>query len=45
MIHPQEAKGPAAVEEAIFFRFSLFLHWTLFAWLAWCAFPYMGELP
>jgi hypothetical protein len=27
------------------FRFSLFLHWTLFAWLAWYAFPYMGELP
>jgi hypothetical protein len=27
------------------FGFSLFLHWTLFAWLAWYAFPYMGELP
>ena len=27
------------------FRHSLFLHWMLFAWLAWYAFPYMGELP
>jgi hypothetical protein len=27
------------------FRFNLFLHWMLFAWLAWYAFPYMGELP
>jgi hypothetical protein len=24
---------------------SLVWHWTLFAWLAWYAFPYMGELP
>jgi hypothetical protein len=24
---------------------SLFLHWMLFAWLAFCAFPYLGELP
>jgi len=24
---------------------SLFLHWMLFAWLAWYAFPYLGELP
>ncbi len=27
------------------FRFNLFLHWVLFAWLAWDAFPYLGELP
>jgi hypothetical protein len=27
------------------FRSNLFLHWMLFAWLAWFAFPYMGELP
>jgi hypothetical protein len=27
------------------FRTSLFLHWMLFAWLAWYAFPYLGELP
>jgi hypothetical protein len=27
------------------FRFNLFLHWMLFAWLAWYAFPYLGELP
>lgn len=27
------------------FRFSLFLHWILFAWFAWYAFPYLGELP
>jgi hypothetical protein len=27
------------------FRYSLFLHWMLFAWLAWYAFPYTGELP
>jgi hypothetical protein len=27
------------------FAYSLFLHWMLFAWLAWCAFPYLGELP
>lgn len=24
---------------------SLLFHWTLFAWLAWYAFPYLGELP
>jgi hypothetical protein len=24
---------------------SLTIHWLLFAWLAWCAFPYLGELP
>jgi hypothetical protein len=24
---------------------NLFLHWALFAWLAWYAFPYLGELP
>jgi hypothetical protein len=24
---------------------SLMFHTALFAWLAWCAFPYLGELP
>ena len=27
------------------FRLNLALHWLLFAWLAWYAFPYLGELP
>jgi len=27
------------------FTSSLILHWLLFAWLAWYAFPYLGELP
>lgn len=27
------------------FIFNLTLHWLLFAWLAWYAFPYLGELP
>jgi hypothetical protein len=27
------------------FRGNLFSHWLLFAWLAWYAFPYLGELP
>jgi hypothetical protein len=27
------------------FRFSLLLHWMFFAWLAWYAFPDLGELP
>src|SRR4029077_18404556 len=27
------------------FWFNLFLHWMMFAWLAWYAFPYLGELP
>jgi hypothetical protein len=27
------------------FAYSLFLHWMLFAWLAWYAIPYLGELP
>jgi hypothetical protein len=27
------------------FRVNLLLHWFLFAWLAWYAFPYFGELP
>lgn len=27
------------------FKASLFLHWALFAWLSWYAFPCMGELP
>jgi hypothetical protein len=24
---------------------SFSFHWALFAWLAWCAFPWLGELP
>jgi hypothetical protein len=27
------------------FKSNLFLHWILFVWLAWYAFPYLGELP
>jgi hypothetical protein len=27
------------------FGLNLFLHWIFFAWLAWYAFPYLGELP
>jgi hypothetical protein len=27
------------------FKINLLLHWLLFAWLAWYAFPYLGELP
>ncbi len=27
------------------FQGNLLLHWLLFAWLAWYAFPYLGELP
>ena len=27
------------------FAWNLALHWGLFAWLAWFAFPYLGELP
>ena len=27
------------------FKGNLFSHWLLFAWLAWYAFPYLGELP
>jgi hypothetical protein len=26
------------------FKTNLLLHWALFAWLAWYAFPYLGEL-
>jgi hypothetical protein len=26
------------------FRWSVFVHWMLFAWLAWYAFPWLGEL-
>jgi hypothetical protein len=29
----------------ITFRLVLALHWLLFSWLAWYAFPYLGELP
>jgi hypothetical protein len=32
-------KGPAS------FKLNLLLHWILFAWLAWYAFPWLGELP
>ena len=27
------------------FRANLLLHWVLFAWLSWYAFPWLGELP
>ena len=27
------------------FKLNLALHWILFAWFAWYAFPYLGELP
>ena len=27
------------------FHKNLFLHWMLFVWLVWYAFPYLGELP
>ena len=27
------------------FGTSLFIQWMLFAWLSWCAFPWLGELP
>jgi hypothetical protein len=27
------------------FNVNLVFHWLLFAWLAWYAFPYLGELP
>jgi hypothetical protein len=27
------------------FRTNLLLHWLLFAWLSWYAFPHLGELP
>jgi len=27
------------------FKGNLLSHWVLFAWLAWYAFPYLGELP
>jgi len=27
------------------FASNIFAHWLLFAWLAWFAFPYLGELP
>jgi hypothetical protein len=27
------------------FKGTLLSHWLLFAWLAWYAFPYLGELP
>ncbi len=29
----------------ISFASNLLVHWVLFAWLAWWAFPYLGELP
>jgi len=27
------------------FMNNLILHWLLFTWLGWYAFPYLGELP
>jgi hypothetical protein len=27
------------------FKGNLFSHWLLFSWLAYYAFPYLGELP
>jgi hypothetical protein len=27
------------------FGTSVFIQWMLFAWLSWCAFPWLGELP
>jgi hypothetical protein len=35
----------AAFRKRPSFKKNLFLHWTLFVWLAWYAFPYLGELP
>ena len=35
----------AALKKGGFFHKNLFLHWMLFVWLAWYAFPYLGELP
>lgn len=32
-------------KDASSFKLNLALHWLLFAWLAWYAFPYLGELP
>jgi drug/metabolite transporter (DMT)-like permease len=26
------------------FRYNLFLHWTLFLWMSWFAFPFLGKL-
>ena len=31
-------------ERKISFRSNVFIHWLLIAWLAWYAFPYLGEL-
>ena len=35
----------AAFRKSGSFNKNLFLHWMLFVWLAWYAFPYLGELP
>jgi hypothetical protein len=35
----------AAFRSRASFKKNLFLHWMLFVWLAWYAFPYLGELP
>jgi hypothetical protein len=35
----------ARTKTADSFAPNLFFHWMLFAWLAWYAFPYLGELP
>ena len=33
------------VRRLVSFKADLLFHWILFAWLAWYAFPYLGELP
>lgn len=35
----------AAFRTRASFTRNLLLHWMLFVWLAWYAFPYLGELP
>jgi hypothetical protein len=39
VLFAHQRKGKAS------FRANLLVHWLLFAWLAWYAFPYLGELP
>ena len=34
-----------SLKQSSSFGLNLFLHWILFAWQAWYAFPYLGELP
>jgi len=33
------------LKKAPAFETSLLIQWMLFAWLSWCAFPWLGELP